>query len=210
VYRAEDYDSSAAPGAQAASPIGDVCTLNGARITGIVSLVDGSLVFVVVSYAPGGAPTLAVSPTGRAYRDTAVAIEMPFQYRVVAVRESEIGIGVTRELRSLSSDAAEAIPYDGRPPVPPSASALWLSPQQLVEVAWSVANVPPGLEVMLLRSLVGDDYWNRATPWAPAASGSVRDAAVQSGSTYVYRLHVRAPSGRISENEPLIGPLSIP
>jgi hypothetical protein len=100
--------------------------------------------------------------------------------------------------------------YDLRPLAPPPAQAVWNSSTGVVNVNWNTDGLTPDLEVSLQRAEAGNDFWARIKGWTPAATGQARDLNPSRGSTYEYKLRVRNKSGRTSDNEPIIGPISIP
>jgi hypothetical protein len=52
--------------------------------------------------------------------------------------------------------------------------------------------------------------WQRASGWVAATEASFDDIAAVSGQTYTYRLRARGRTGRASQDEPVIGPVTIP
>jgi WD40 repeat protein len=209
LYDAAEYDPVKAPGAQSAQPLAGSFSLAGTTVSGI-GLPDGTLLYAVVRPAPGASPTLATSPTARAYRDAAVLSDVPYQYRVVAVRQARSDLAATISVASLPSDAVGGVSYDARPPVPPLATAVWDATRAAVRVSWSPAGLPAGLELALQRLAEGDEMWQRASGWVAATEASFDDIAAVSGQTYTYRLRARGRTGRASQDEPVIGPVTIP
>jgi hypothetical protein len=100
--------------------------------------------------------------------------------------------------------------FDTSRPVPPAAEATWDAASQTVKLTWSIAGLQPDLEVALQRAEAGDDFWSRIRGWTSAMAGQVDDLKPLRGFTYQYKLRVRNRAGRTSDNEPLIGPISIP
>jgi hypothetical protein len=112
---------------------------------------------------------------------------------------------------STPSQIAVARAYDTSRPVPPSAEATWNAATQTVKVIWNTTNLPQDLELSLQRSDVADDeFWFRIKGWTPAIAGQIDDVRLLGGSTYQYKLRARNKAGRLSDNEPVIGPISIP
>jgi len=210
VYRAEEYDPAAAPGAQAAAPVAGPPALAGRRITGLGALPDGTLVYGVVRYVPNGPPALAVPATSCAYHNAALTADLPYQYRVVARRQAAIGPQAFITVRSFPSNVGEGTPYDSSRPAPPAAAAAWNAARSVVEITWPTAGLAAGLEVALQRTEDGDEHWVRISGWVAASSGSIADAGARSGRSYRYRLRARTAAGRTSENEPIIGPIAVP
>jgi WD40 repeat protein len=208
VYRAEDYDAGLAPGAQTATPVAGATITNG-TVADLHDLPDGSLVFAVVRYAAGEQPRLAVSGTGRAYRDTPVGAWDPHQYRVVAVRDATTGPATKVRVASFASGVAEAVAFDARPLVPPQVTAVWDAAAAAVRLTWPTAGLPTGLEVLPQRMDIEFEEWVGVARWVTASTGTVLDAGVFSGRSYLYRLRVRV-GNRTSEAEPTFGPIVVP
>ena len=209
VYGAEDYDPSATPGAQTATPLAGGLVPSGSTVSGL-DVPDGMLVFSVVRHSPGGPAVLAAPATGRAYRDSSVTVGVPYQYRVEVARQAAAGPTTSVTIRSLPSGVGEAVAFDPRPPVPPQATASWQASQQTVLISWPIAGLPAALEVLAERMDILRDQWVAVREWIPAGSTPLQDPGAASGHTYLYRLRARNAAGRLSEDEPAIGPVSIP
>lgn len=111
---------------------------------------------------------------------------------------------------SQPSAAVAARAYDTSLPIPPLAGASWNALTQTVNVTWNTADLPDDLELSLQRSDAEDNYWLRVKGWTPASSGRIADSRLSRGSKYQYKLRARNKAGRTSDNEPVIGPISIP
>ena len=209
VYAAAVYDPALAPDAQVAAGLPGPFTLAGSTLDG-VDLKDGSLIFAVVRYAPGGPAVLAAPATGCAWRDTGLIGGTAYDYRVVAVRQAAIGAAQTVTVRSLPSELGSGVPFDASAPVPPPANAAWDAGASVVRVTWAPAGLAAGLEVSVQRTVDGDDTWQRVSGWQPATVGTIDDGRAASGATYTYRLRARRADGRLSENEPVVGPVIVP
>jgi hypothetical protein len=141
-------------------------------------------------------------PSEMSWTDTQIEAGLVYYYRLVA----EDFDGKT----SKPSAAVRNRAYDLRPLAPPPAQAVWNSSTHVVDVNWKTDGLTPDLEVSLQRAEAGNDFWARIKGWTPAATGQVKDLNPSRGSTYEYKLRVRNKSGRTSDNEPIIGPISIP
>ena len=208
VYRAADYDPALAPGAQTATPVAGA-TLTKSTVGGLGALPDGSQVYCAVRHAAGAAPALAVSATGRAYRDATAAPGAAQQYRVVAERKAATGPGATVSVRSFPSEVGEAVAFDARRPVPPAAAAVWDAAAAAVKVTWTATGQPAALEVLPQRMDVDLEEWVGVGRWLPATPAEVLDAGVLSGRTYRYRVRVRL-GDLTSDAEPELGPVTVP
>ena len=208
VYRAEDYDPTLAAGAQTATPVARA-TLTGTRV-GELALADGQLVFVVVRPIAGATPVLATPATGRAYRDATALVGLPHQYCVEAVRQGAVDATAKVLVRSFASEIGEGTAFDAGPPTPPAATATWQPALSAVRIAWAATGLPAQLEVAVQRGDPLRDAWMAVGGFRPASTGFVDDAAVVSGFSYFYRLRSRNASGRTSEDERTIGPVTIP
>ena len=210
IYRAEEYNTALSPDAQTATPLAGTFSLTGSTLSGLDSLPDGSLVFVTARYTEGGTAELVVPVTGCAYRDTGMVFAQYHQYRIVAVRQATVGAGVTKPVRSFASDVGEGAAFDLTSPVAPPGSVVWLPQQQAVHITWTSAGLPSGLEVLIQRMDQSVEAWVRASDWILANVGFADDAAIETGHAYLYRLRVRNTLGRTSQNEALLGPVTIP
>jgi hypothetical protein len=81
---------------------------------------------------------------------------------------------------------------------------------QSVHVTWPASGIAPDIQLSLQRADDGDDLWTRVQNWTAASAGQVDDPHAISGATYQYRLKARNGAGRLSHDEPVIGPLHIP
>jgi hypothetical protein len=94
--------------------------------------------------------------------------------------------------------------------VPPAARATWQSAAAGVRIAWTTSGLPSGLEIAVQRIDPLRETWAPVTGFGPATAGYVDDVAVESGHSYRYRLRARDARGRVSEDEPLLGPVAVP
>nr|WP_263327078.1 hypothetical protein [Neobacillus sp. Marseille-Q6967] len=210
IFLAHEYDPKKDPDSQSSIPLTGTFTLDGMTIEGLNDFPDGTLVFPVVRYTSGEKGELAVSKTGRAFRDSSVPIEIPQIYRIEGIRQAVIGQGSTLPVRSFASEPAEGMAFDLRLPESPIVQVVWDPNNQAVQVTWSVSNLPPNWEMMLQRSEEGFENWRGVSDWIPSSKGVMFDSSVKSGDTYSYRLRVRDSRGRLSQNETIYGPISIP
>lgn len=144
----------------------------------------------------------AADPAELSWTDTPVDANKSLYYRMVAedINHNE----------SKPSPIVVARAYDTSRPLPPHAGAIWNGAAHTVSVTWSTEALPDDLEVSLQRADAEDDLWLRIKGWTPAAAGEIDDVRVLGGSTYQYKLRARNKAGRLSDNEPVIGPISIP
>jgi len=147
--------------------------------------------------------TSAADPAELSWTDTTIETNKHFYYRLVAEDVNHNA--------SNPSQIVVARAYDTSRPVPPSAEATWNAATQTVKVIWNTTNLPQDLELSLQRSdAADDDFWLRIKGWTPAIAGQIDDVRLLGGSTYQYKLRARNKAGRLSDNEPVIGPISIP
>jgi hypothetical protein len=207
-YRAEEYNPALAPDRQVSHAIPGNFRLAGTIADGF-DLPDGSLVFLVVRLALGGPASLAVSSTARSFRDTTQA-GIPLQYRIVAVRQAQVGQNSTLAVSSFPSEVGEGTSFSLEIPVPPQGNAAWQSAMSAVRITWNPANLPPGLQIMVQRKDVESDSWDRAVGWQSASQGSANDVGVLSGHQYQYRFRVRIGLGSSSQDEPVFASVAVP
>jgi hypothetical protein len=208
VYRGEEYEPARAPDAQTATPLRG--SLTGNTVGGIPSVTDGVLLFAVVRYAPGTAAVLAVSASGRAWRDGAVQPGKAYVYRIQAERLAATSATSTRAVHSFPSAPGQGTGYDLTLPTPPAGSAVWVATDQVVRVTWTTSGLAPGMEILVQRMEQNLDSWARASGWIHAAAGTHDDPEPRSGRTYFYRLRVRDGTQKTSQDEPPIGRIAIP
>jgi hypothetical protein len=209
VYRAEEYEIALAPDAQVAAPLGGTVAAGTRVVTGLKALPDGTLVFAVVRDVAGGVARLAAPLSSCTYRDATAAAGISYQYRVEAERRAQFSPLGYRDVRSLASNVMEGVAYDTRPPVPPVAAAAWDAAHSVVHITWAPP-VDPTLEIVVQKRVPTALQWRPVQNWMPASTGSVDDAAVESGRTYIYRLRARNSFARTSSSEPELPPLAIP
>jgi hypothetical protein len=144
----------------------------------------------------------AADPAELSWTDTMIDTNRNFYYRLVA---EDLNHNASKPSPTVAARA-----YDTSRPVPPLAEALWNDAAHVVTVVWNPAQLPQDLELSLQRSDAEDDFWLRIKGWTPAIAGQIDDATLLGGSIYQYKLRARNKAGRTSDNEPVIGPISIP
>jgi hypothetical protein len=164
-------------------------------------------VYVVVRVVEPGPVSLASPPTGRAYRDPTVTVNLPYQYRIEAVRNAAVGPNVALAVHSYPSDVLEGVAFDPRPPDPPQGTATWRPTDGVVRIDWPTAGLPAGLDVLAQRTTVGSQLWQNVGPWVAATTGGVVDAGVERRRSYFYRLRARNALGSLSAFEAAFGPV---
>ena len=79
-----------------------------------------------------------------------------------------------------------------------------------MRISWPVEIRGASLLLALQRRTPDGAGWSWIGGWTPMSRGYLDDPDAVSGETYLYRLRARSGAGRISRNEPILGPVSVP
>jgi hypothetical protein len=130
-----------------------------------------------------------------------------YYYRIVAVREGEIGEDTTQELSSPASKVVTARVYDTSPPMPPNWINLkWEDEGAYLE--WAVTE--PNVRCLLQRRVKDSEIWFTVSNWLEADSYDEEnklwlykffDETAIKENTYYYRLKLINKAGNILTEE---------